>query len=64
MLRVRYGRSYYVADCATVEEVARLVDLATLLPEQRQGRRTGKAYPESQRQRTHDRDQPIYQRLE
>ena len=29
MLRVRRG-SYYVADCRTVEEVGRLVDLATL----------------------------------
>ena len=34
MLRVRRGR-YLVADCATVDEVARLVDLATLVPEQR-----------------------------
>lgn len=27
--------TYFVADCRTVEEVARLVDLATLMPEQR-----------------------------
>jgi hypothetical protein len=34
MLLVRHG-TYYVADCATVEEVARYVDLASLVPEQR-----------------------------
>ncbi len=34
MLRVRRG-TYFVADCATVAEVARHVDLATLIPEQR-----------------------------
>ena len=34
MLRVRKG-SYYIADCATVAEVAKYVDLATLVPEQR-----------------------------
>ena len=34
MLRVRHG-SYFVADCRTVAEVARLVDLATLVPEPR-----------------------------
>ena len=34
MLRVRRGRCL-VADCATVAEVAQLVDLATLVPEQR-----------------------------
>jgi hypothetical protein len=34
MLRVRRG-TYFVADCATVAEVARHVDLATLVPEQR-----------------------------
>ena len=34
MLRVRRG-TYLVADCATVAEVAQLVDLATLVPEQR-----------------------------
>lgn len=34
MLRVEHG-SYYLADCATVAEVARYVDLATLVPEQR-----------------------------
>jgi hypothetical protein len=34
MLRVRRD-SYLVADCATVAEVAQLVDLATLVPEQR-----------------------------
>ena len=33
-LRVRRG-SYFVQDCATVEEVAQLVDLASLVPEQR-----------------------------
>jgi hypothetical protein len=33
-LRVRHG-SYFVADCATVEEVAQLVDLTSLVPEQR-----------------------------
>ena len=33
-LRVRNGPSF-VAGCATVEEVAQLVDLATLIPEQR-----------------------------
>ena len=33
-LRVRNGPSF-VAGCATVEEVAQLVDLATLVPEQR-----------------------------
>jgi hypothetical protein len=32
-LRVRHG-SYFVADCATVAEVAQLVDLASLVPEQ------------------------------
>jgi hypothetical protein len=35
MLRVRRG-SYVVADCATIGEVAKLVDLATLVPELRQ----------------------------
>jgi len=34
MLRVRHG-TYVVADCRTVAEVARLVDLAALVPEQR-----------------------------
>jgi hypothetical protein len=34
MLRVRRG-SYLVADCSSVAEVARLVDLATLVPEPR-----------------------------
>ena len=34
MLRVRLG-TYLVADCATLAEVAKLVDLATLVPEQR-----------------------------
>lgn len=34
MLRVRRG-TYLVADCRTVEEVARLVNLTTLVPEQR-----------------------------
>ena len=34
MLRVRRG-TYLVADCRNVEEVGRLVDLATLVPEQR-----------------------------
>jgi len=34
MLRVRRG-TYLVADCCTAEEVARIVDLATLVPEQR-----------------------------
>jgi len=34
MLRVRRG-SYLVADCATVAEVGALVDLASLVPEQR-----------------------------
>lgn len=33
MLRVRHG-TYFVADCATVAEVAQLVDLASLVPEQ------------------------------
>jgi hypothetical protein len=33
-LRVHRG-TYFLADCATVEEVARLVDLAILVPEQR-----------------------------
>jgi hypothetical protein len=33
-LRVRHG-TYFVHDCATVEEVAQLVDLATQVPEQR-----------------------------
>ena len=33
MLRVRRG-TYHVADCATVAEVAQLVDLATLFAEQ------------------------------
>ena len=33
-VRVRHG-TYFVADCATGGEVARLVDLATLVPEQR-----------------------------
>ena len=34
MLRVRRG-TYLVVDCATVAEVARLVDLATLVPSRR-----------------------------
>src|SRR5215218_9247588 len=34
MLRVRHG-TYFVADCTTVAEVAQLVDLASLVPEQR-----------------------------
>ena len=34
MLRVRKG-SYYIADCPTVAEVAKYVDLATLMREQR-----------------------------
>ena len=34
MLRDRRG-SYLVADCASVSEVAELVDLATLVPDQR-----------------------------
>jgi hypothetical protein len=34
MLRVRRG-SYLIADCASVAEVAQLVDLATLVPELR-----------------------------
>jgi hypothetical protein len=34
MLRVRRG-TYLVADCATVADVAELVDLATLVPEPR-----------------------------
>lgn len=34
MLRVRHG-TYLVADCRTVEEVAQLVDLKSLVPEQR-----------------------------
>lgn len=34
ILRVRKG-SYFVTDCRTVAEVAPLVDLATLVPEQR-----------------------------
>jgi hypothetical protein len=34
MLRVRKG-SYLIRDCGSVAEVARLVDLATLMPEQR-----------------------------
>lgn len=34
MLRVRRG-SYFVADCASVAEVAQHVDLASLVPEQR-----------------------------
>jgi hypothetical protein len=33
-LRVRRG-TYFIQDCATVEEVAQLVDLATLVREQR-----------------------------
>ena len=33
MLRVKHG-AYFVADCRTVAEVAALVDLATLVPEQ------------------------------
>ena len=32
MLRVRHG-SFYVADCRTVAEVAKLVDLAKLEPQ-------------------------------
>ena len=35
MLRVKHG-SYFVADCATVAEVAHLVDLAALVPEHSQ----------------------------
>jgi hypothetical protein len=35
MLRVRKG-SYLIADCATVAEVARHVDLAALVPEPRE----------------------------
>ena len=34
MPRVKHG-TCFVADCATVPEVAQLVDLATLVPEQR-----------------------------
>jgi hypothetical protein len=34
MLRVRKG-TYYVADCRSVADVAKLVDLAPLVPEQR-----------------------------
>jgi hypothetical protein len=34
ILRVRKG-TYYIADCRTVDQVAKLVDLATLVPEQR-----------------------------
>ena len=34
MLRVKHG-TYLVADCATIAEVAQLVDLASLVPEQR-----------------------------
>jgi hypothetical protein len=34
MLRVKRGR-YWVADCRTVDEVAKHVDLAELVPEQR-----------------------------
>lgn len=34
MLRVRHG-THFVADCRTVAEVAALVDLAPLVPEQR-----------------------------
>lgn len=34
MLRVKHG-TYFVADCASVAEVAELVDLATLFPESR-----------------------------
>ena len=37
MLRVRLG-TYLVADCATVAEVAQLVDVAMLVPEQRADR--------------------------
>lgn len=33
-LRVRHG-VYFVADCTTVDEVAQLVDLASLVPESR-----------------------------
>ncbi len=33
MLRVRHG-TYFVRDCRTVAEVAELVDLSTLMPEQ------------------------------
>jgi hypothetical protein len=29
---------YYVADCATVAELAKLVDLATLMPNSSEGR--------------------------
>ena len=35
MLRVRKG-SYLIADCATIAEVARHVDLAALVPDQRE----------------------------
>ena len=34
MLRVKHG-SYFVADCASVAEVAQHVDLASLVPKQR-----------------------------
>jgi hypothetical protein len=34
VLRVKRG-TCYVADCATIGEVAELVDLSTLVPEQR-----------------------------
>jgi len=34
MLRVQHG-TYFVADCRSVAEVAELVELASLLPEQR-----------------------------
>ena len=34
VLRVTHG-TCYVADCATIGEIAELVDLSTLVPEQR-----------------------------
>jgi hypothetical protein len=34
MLRVKHG-TFFVADCRTVAELAELVDLSTLVPEQR-----------------------------
>ena len=39
MLRVRHG-SYVVIDCRSIDEVAAVVDLASLVPEQRPAHRS------------------------
>jgi hypothetical protein len=43
-LRGRHG-TYFAQDCTTVEEVAQLVDLASLVPEHKRGVRHPPPYP-------------------